>query len=249
MGKTHEALTRADAEYQKKLLEKSAEPQKAIVPYRPPYTDLPKSENRWYKELKSKLQMQYPAESLKTILFTGTSRGVGASMSAHGYADWLANDYQHKVLLIEFNLHGLSTRSDGIVHQPDGFPNIFSGYLRIDDDSYQNRNGNLFAISCSREALRMRGLTRSNQFDKFLRAMRESFDYVILDAPPITLFSETRMICSMVDGVILVLEFGKTRKQVAHKVKQELETAGGNFLGLIINKRKYYIPKWIYKRL
>jgi capsular exopolysaccharide synthesis family protein len=248
MGKTHEALIRAEKEYQNKTNKTSVVQQRALVPSRL-YKDLPTSENWWYKELKSKLQMQYPEESLKTILFTGTSRRAGASMSARGYANCLADDYRHKVLLIEFNLHSASKRSGGVVHQPDEFSNIFFGYSGLNDHWNQNRSSNLFAISCSREALQSAGLTRSNQLDEFLRAMRESFDYVILDAPPITLFSETRIICNMVDGIILVLEFGKTRKQVANKVKQELEAAGGNFLGVVINKRKYYIPKWIYKRL
>ena len=93
------------------------------------------------------------------------------------------------------------------------------------------------------------GLFQSDQFDEVLQSMRDSFDYVILDAPPVTLFPETRMICNKLDGIILVLEFGQTRRQVALKVKKEIDTAGGNFLGVIINKRKYFIPKWIYKRL
>jgi Mrp family chromosome partitioning ATPase len=79
--------------------------------------------------------------------------------------------------------------------------------------------------------------------------MRESFDYLILDAPPVTIFSETQVISSKVDGVILILESGKTRRQVAQKAKKEIEAAGGNFLGVVLNKRKFYIPKWLYKRL
>jgi len=49
--------------------------------------------------------------------------------------------------------------------------------------------------------------------------------------------------------VVLVIESGKTRRQVALRAKKELEEAGGMLLGVILNKRKYYIPNWIYKRL
>jgi Mrp family chromosome partitioning ATPase len=51
------------------------------------------------------------------------------------------------------------------------------------------------------------------------------------------------------DGVMLIIESGKTRKQVALKAKQELENAGAKVLGVILNRRKQYIPGWIYKRL
>ena len=44
-------------------------------------------------------------------------------------------------------------------------------------------------------------------------------------------------------------EAGKTREQVAVWAKKELEEAGGKVLGVVLNKRKYYIPEWIYKWL
>ena len=248
MGKTHEALMRADKEYQKKTIVAPATSQKALVPYRQ-QKDLVHPVPQWYEELKSKLLMQYPDESLKTILFTGTSGKVGASGAAHGYANCMANDFQGKVLLIEFDPQRSQPRHAAADQDSHAFSSILSRYAQFNAGSVLNLNGNLFAISCSPETLLPNGRTLSSQLDEFLCAMRESFDYVIVDAPPITVFSETRMLCNKVDGIILVLEFGKTRKQVAQKVKQELEAAGGNFLGLIINKRKYYIPKWIYDRL
>ena len=47
----------------------------------------------------------------------------------------------------------------------------------------------------------------------------------------------------------LVLEAGKTRRQVAIRARKELEEAGGKLLGVVLNKRRYYIPDWIYRRL
>ena len=52
-----------------------------------------------------------------------------------------------------------------------------------------------------------------------------------------------------VDGVILVVESGRTRRPTAIKAKKELEQAGAKIIGVILNRRKYYIPEWIYKRL
>ena len=86
-------------------------------------------------------------------------------------------------------------------------------------------------------------------FDLFLKTMGEKFDYIILDAPPVPKFSECWVLCTKVDGVILVLEAGKTRRQVALRAKKALEEAGGRLLGVVLNKRKYYIPQAIYNRL
>jgi Mrp family chromosome partitioning ATPase len=248
MGKTYEALMRAEEEYQKKAIIKTAAPQKAVVPYQP-HKDLRKPVSPWYEEIKTRLEIQFPDETLKTILFTGSARLAGVSMTSYGYADYLANTYPYKVLLIEISPDGAQTNKPDAIKQLDKFSNIFAAYSQPNTDYSQNPKGNLFTMTCLQEALRSEGLFQSIQFDEVLQSLRDSFDYVILDAPPVTLFSETRMMCKKSDGVVLVLEFGKTRKQVAAKIKQELAAAGANFLGVVINKRKYYIPQWIYKRL
>ena len=72
---------------------------------------------------------------------------------------------------------------------------------------------------------------------------------MILNAPQVNSYAETKVIVKKVDGVMLIIESGKTRKQVAIKAKQELENAGAKVLGVILNRRKHYIPDWVYKRL
>ena len=79
--------------------------------------------------------------------------------------------------------------------------------------------------------------------------LRHSFDYVIFDSAPIVGYPETQTLCSKVDGVIMVITYNKTRSHAAIRTKKELEDAGANILGVVINRRKYYIPDWIYRRL
>ena len=93
------------------------------------------------------------------------------------------------------------------------------------------------------------GLFESGRFDRFLKKVRESFDYIILDAPPVPRFPECRVLCTKADGVILVLEAGNVRRHVALRAKRTLEEAGARLLGVVLNRRKYYIPEWIYNRL
>ncbi len=109
--------------------------------------------------------------------------------------------------------------------------------------------GNLYVIPCGGPHAEPLPVLQSNGFDLFLKRMRDSYDFVILDAPPIHGFAETRVLCPKVDGVILVIESGKTRRQVAFSAKKQLEKAGAKLLGVVVNKRKYYIPEFIYRRL
>ena len=63
------------------------------------------------------------------------------------------------------------------------------------------------------------------------------------------LFPDGPALVSQVDGVILVVEAEKTRWQVALSAKEKIIKSGGTILGTVFNKRKYYIPEYIYKYL
>jgi len=52
-----------------------------------------------------------------------------------------------------------------------------------------------------------------------------------------------------VDGIVLVVEAEKTRWPVVESVKERITRSGGKILGIVFNKRRYHIPKWIYKTL
>jgi Mrp family chromosome partitioning ATPase len=87
-------------------------------------------------------------------------------------------------------------------------------------------------------------------FCQLLRTMHERYDYVILDAPPpLHIFPETLILSSNVDGIVLVIEAGKIPWQIAATVKKRLEGAGGRILGVVLSKKKCYIPKFIDERL
>lgn len=79
--------------------------------------------------------------------------------------------------------------------------------------------------------------------------LREHFDLILLDAPPLGQTSEAVIQSSLADGVVLVAEAGKTRWQVVRHWIQEIEAQQGTILGLVLNKRKFYIPGFIYRRL
>jgi Mrp family chromosome partitioning ATPase len=83
----------------------------------------------------------------------------------------------------------------------------------------------------------------------FWDSFKNQFDLIIVDSPPATKFPDGPAIVSKVDGVILVVEAEKTRWQVALKVKEKTLKSGGNILGIVFNKRRFYIPEFIYKHL
>ncbi len=246
MAKTHEALLKAEKEYRMNYLEPVRKEEKSLVPATP-RGELVGPTPAWCKEIKSRLSTQYPDDKIKSIMFTGTKHGSGCSRTSVGFALSLAKAFNHRVMLIDVNLKnpGIHKFFDG----PDtyGLFDVFLNNHSIIDKKTRER---LFVITCNGDYTEeVDGFLGSDRFEEFLKKMRERFDFIILDGPPVITNPEIRFISSKVDGTILMLESGRTRRHVALKAKQEIETAGGKFLGVVLNRRKYYIPNWIYRRL
>lgn len=249
MGKTHEALERAQKEYADGLPDREPTPIKESVPPTPPRRASSKAAMEWYQDLKTNLLSRYPDKSIKTILFAGTTHGDGSSTTAINFATTLAENCTKKVLLVDMNLRTPSLHEAYKIERSLGLSDLLTNGNGKTAQIKRVGPGELYVLPCGGNNSGPVSLFESSRFDKFLENMRRQFDYVILDAPPMPRFSESRVVCPKVDGVIIVLGSGKTRREVAVRAKKALEEAGGKVLGVVLNRRKFYIPNWIYKRL
>lgn len=82
-----------------------------------------------------------------------------------------------------------------------------------------------------------------------LKALRWNFDYVLIDCPSPASSSEVTTLAPLVDGVCVVVKAAQTRRGQIQRCQQMIDNAGGNFLGFILNQRKYPVPTWLYQRL
>ena len=255
MGKISDALEKQSAEREKNRIEIQSDsaitPQDSPKPKQmsKPKQQVIKSDLAGYEDILTRLHTQHPGEAIKTIMFTGAVHGGGATTTAVNFAKTLVRDHQVRVLLIDANMRTPKLRELFDIENEEGltdivFNNDSTPYKVINfDPSY------LFVLATGGNYVGPVGLFESERFDTFLSKAREEFDYVILDSAPLPSFAEARVLCEKVDGVVLVVESGKIRRQVALRAKKELEDAGAQILGVVLNKRKYHIPDWLYKRL
>ena len=90
---------------------------------------------------------------------------------------------------------------------------------------------------------------RSDRFGEILSEFRTRFDYVIFDTPPVSHFADCLVMGPKVDQVILVVRAHRTKRQVVEHAKDEITKHGGKLLGVVLNRRRFFIPDFIYKRL
>jgi hypothetical protein len=80
-------------------------------------------------------------------------------------------------------------------------------------------------------------------------ALRVAFDNILIDCRSLRTSSEAAVLSSSVDGVAIVVEAGQTRRDEILNAQRTIENAGGKFLGFVLNKRRYPVPEWLYRRL
>jgi Mrp family chromosome partitioning ATPase len=79
--------------------------------------------------------------------------------------------------------------------------------------------------------------------------LRGEFGYVLMDSPPVNVYSDAISLGQSADGVVLVLSANSTRKEAGRKAKESFEMAGARLLGAVLNNRTYPIPQGLYDRL
>ncbi|PKN64361.1 MAG: hypothetical protein CVU57_14925 [Deltaproteobacteria bacterium HGW-Deltaproteobacteria-15] len=250
MGKTYEALERAEKEYAAITigLDVPRAPREfAVSVY--PRPAVQHAAMECYEELKTNIFTAHAQESVKTILFSGTNHGDGSSTTAINFAATLAADPGTRVLLMDVNLRTPSLHATFHLEQSHGLSDLLTDGKDPEKMIKKVKNRSLHVVTCGTCHMGPVSLFESAVFCEFLKFMRAKFDHIILDGPPVLSFSETRVLCSKVDGVVMVVAAGKTREHVAKRAKQEIEGAGGKILGLVLNRRKFFIPEWIYRRL
>jgi len=82
-----------------------------------------------------------------------------------------------------------------------------------------------------------------------VRTLRLSFDFILIDCPSLAASTDAAMLAPSVDGMVVVVEAGNTNRQQITRARQTLEMAKDNFLGFVLNKRRYPVPSWLYRRL
>jgi hypothetical protein len=82
-----------------------------------------------------------------------------------------------------------------------------------------------------------------------IKALRWNFDYVLVDCPSPQIASDATVLAPIIDGTAIVVEAGQTRRDQIHRTQRMIEQVGGNFLGFVLNQRRYPVPGWLYRRL
>ena len=110
-------------------------------------------------------------------------------------------------------------------------------------------NESLWLLSSGPVTADSSNLLTSQRMKRLSAEMRKEFDFVIVDAPPLTRYADAIALGHLSDGIVLVVEANSTRREAALIAVENLRSANIQILGAVLNKRTFPIPEKIYSRL
>jgi non-specific protein-tyrosine kinase len=81
--------------------------------------------------------------------------------------------------------------------------------------------------------------------DGLLNRLRAQFDFIVIDGAPVNRYADSSVLATKVDGVILVVEADRTPVADAETAKRQLAKVGARILGVVLNRRRSYIPAFL----
>lgn len=79
--------------------------------------------------------------------------------------------------------------------------------------------------------------------------LREAFDYVLISAPAISRETDATFIAQLADGIVLIVDANRTRRETVRRAKEQLESAQVKLLGAVLDQRTFPIPDKLYRRI
>ena len=188
-------------------------------------------------------------EASNALLFLSSEYGEGVTTSVLATGRQLSDQLNRKVLYIDtcYEKPDLHRQFDA-----KAFPGV-SDYLTDKDMSVADCTYEITPTSYLLPIGEHPGILlnqlNTKRFGELINAVKSEFDCVLVDACPLTSSLPTKFMLQYFDDVVLVLECGRTRWESAQHLKEIVEANKSKIAGVILNNRKFYIPKWLYKRI
>lgn len=201
-----------------------------------------------YRVLRNNLHYANPDAPLRRVLVTSAGPGEGKSTTAANLAIALAQG-ERSVLLVEADLRRPSVHT--LFRQPSspGLSSYLVGDALLAAVLLKSAVANLSVVVSGPIPPNPAELLASRRMHEFLDTVSERFDIVIIDSTPALAASDACAVAPHVDGVLLVVDSGRTPEVALRRAKDRLEAVRGRIIGAVLNRfdagaqgysRRYY---------
>ena len=189
-----------------------------------------------YRTLRTNLLYALVDDPPKVIVLTSAAQGEGKSTTCANLGVVLAQAEQ-RTLILDCDLRKPTVHKIFEMRNMGGVVDLLSGQWSLQETWKEPVRG-LKVVTTGPIPPNPTELLGSRRFAELLARVREDFDYVLVDAPPVGMVSDAAILATQGDGVLLVLDAQNTRKGALRQAMRSMETIGANVLGAVMNNVK-----------
>jgi len=194
-------------------------------------------------------------ERLQMRAFVVTSAGVaeGKTLTALNLAWLLAQTEGVRALIVDSDLRQPCATDYLGIDVPVGLSEVLGGQLKAEDAIVRLDPAGLYLLPGGKPRDDVAELLSGPSYARLLTELRRMFDYIIIDAPPLGIFTDASVLMTRADAALLVIRAGKTRYSVVDRLLEQIPR--DRLLGVVLNRAdeqpdstSYYYHRRYYNR-
>ncbi|SEP22757.1 polysaccharide biosynthesis tyrosine autokinase [Trujillonella endophytica] len=198
--------------------------------------DLRSATGESFRQLRNNLQFLSVDEPPKVIMISSSLPSEGKTTTAINLGLALARAGR-KVVIVDADLRAPRVSSYLDLVEGAGVTSVLSGAAELEDvlQRYGDADGECAVLAAGPTPPNPSELLASGNMGAMLGTLRDAYDYVIVDSAPLLAAADSTGLATHADGVLLTVQFGRTRKDELRRAVDALQRVGGRVLGIVFN--------------
>jgi capsular exopolysaccharide synthesis family protein len=186
----------------------------------------------------------------KIIVITSSIHSEGKTMTALNLAVTLASStHKPRVLLIDADMRRGRVAKYLGVDQQIGLSEVLEEKAELPEALFQIDIENLSFMASGAVPEHPAELLDSPQMKAVLSELKKQYDYILIDTPPIISVTDSGIIGALADGVLMIIQAGRTQRGIVGRATELLKQSQVKILGYVLTNIEYHLPQYIYRYL
>jgi len=218
----------------KKIFKRKNEPRNIeLLTYQYPKSSMAEA----YRTLRTNLGFASMDDPCRSILFTSTSPRDGKSTVASNLAVVMAQA-GNRVALIDADLRKPIQHKIFDVDNRQGLTSVLLREVEAEKAMHNGLVENLHVLTSGPIPPNPAEILGSERARQVLQQLLDEYDYVFIDSPPILAVTDSAILSTIVDGVVLVVNYAVTRNELAREAVEQFKKANARIIGVVLNQVK-----------
>ena len=190
-----------------------------------------------YRQIRTNIEYSNVDQNTKTILVTSSDKNEGKTPTVANLSVSFAN-LNKKVLLIDCDLRNASIHKIFKLSNIYGLTDVLAKDRSVDKCIHETKLENLHVLTAGVLPPNPAEMLSSDKMKNLIEDLKDIYDYIFIDTPPIGLVTDAGILSSFVDGVVLVVKSEAVEKKYLEDTKKKLDAVDARILGAVLNSYK-----------